>query len=219
MKLIDTLKNFKGTASISELTNKFGKLAPSFLYGGHIVIDDDYKIYIRTVEFYYHSEKTEGIHDPIMYHRNGKDIEHCPYLTLMTLHAHASGFDITFENQDEEYRASTLIRAYEVKNKDGKYLKWEKVKEDKWMFVEHDDYQYNTQSTYLYSFLNGFSMSGDNQVLWKDEPREAGTPVAGVRQNVYQSISPSEYNPFVQDDNGKDKRCDRMWSFTRNEEV
>ena len=32
----------------------------------------------------------------------------------MALHAHNSGIDITFENEKMKYRASALIREYEV---------------------------------------------------------------------------------------------------------
>lgn len=60
--------------------------------------------YIRTVEFYFHSEKPNGIHDPIVYHRNIRDLEgnlmeKVPYFPIMSLHAHSSGYDITFESK------------------------------------------------------------------------------------------------------------------------
>ena len=118
------LSNFKGGSDEITLYNEFKKLAPAFLYGGYINIRDEYKIFIRTVEFYFHSEKDDGVHDPIVYHRNGRDLEIVPYFPLMTLNAHNSGFDITFENETLHYRASALIRSYEIKDKKGKYLHW-----------------------------------------------------------------------------------------------
>lgn len=39
----------------------FRELAPSFLYGGYIQVRVDYEVYIRTVEFYFHSEKADGV--------------------------------------------------------------------------------------------------------------------------------------------------------------
>ena len=108
------LKNFQGCSDVTELYDEFKKLAPVFLYGGYINVRDEYKIYIRTVEFYFHSETTEGVRDPIVYHRNGKNMDSnitVPYFPIMTLHAHNSGFDITFERKNQ-YRASALISAY-----------------------------------------------------------------------------------------------------------
>ena len=44
-------KEINEVISDSELNAVFGKLAPAFLYGGYIQVRNDYKIYIRTVEF------------------------------------------------------------------------------------------------------------------------------------------------------------------------
>ena len=143
--LINGLKRFdkeiNEVISDSELNAVFGKLAPAFLYGGYIQVRNDYKVYIRTVEFYFHSEKESGVHDPIVYHRNKRDFDgnvlmEIPYFPFMTLHAHVSGFDITFESSKKEYRASALIRAYEVKNKEGEYLKWEQHGDGQYTFVQ-----------------------------------------------------------------------------------
>ena len=208
--LIESLKQFEAKANTvsneTELQSIFKELAPAFLYGGYIQVHDEYKVFIRTVEFYFHSEKENGIHDPIVYHRNGKDFVNVPYFPLMTLHAHSSGFDITFESEAEQYRASALIRTYEVKDKDGKYLVWNKEKN---MFEETTDYGYNTQSTYLYALLNGFSLGNSNNVKWIDAPRKQSlSTMEKKRQNVYQFDS--ERNKV---------KCNRNWSFTRIEQV
>lgn len=201
-----------------DLQKIFCKLAPAFLYGGYIQVRDNYKVYIRVVEFYFHSEKEHGIHDPIVYHRNrrdadGKVLVEVPYFPLMTLHAHASGFDITFENEQGEYRASALIRAYEVKNKNGEYLKWKKNENGKYMFIQSSQYEYNTQSTCLYELLNGFSLGNDNDIKWVDSPREPSILKGKPRQNVFQSTSEYIYNKV------EGERCKRLWSFTREEQV
>ena len=213
-RLIDALKDFETTANKvsneTELQSLFKRLAPVFLYGGYINVRNDYKVYIRTVEFYFHSEKENGIHDPIVYHRNGRDLEKAPYFPLMFLHAHTSGFDITFENEFEEYRASALIRAYEVISNDGLYLKWDSTKR---MFGKYTDYRYNTQSTYLYTLLNGFSLGNSNDIEWVDSPRKSKINLGKLRQNVFQSKSEFVYNPI----NGQ--KCERKWSFTREEYV
>ncbi|MBE6186122.1 MAG: hypothetical protein E7142_02090 [Rikenellaceae bacterium] len=217
MSLYTNLSQFKGVADEDELQKIFKNLASSFLYGGYINVRDEYKIYIRTVEFYFHSENLDGIHDPIVYHRNGKGLNKVAYFPLMTLHAHDSGFDITFESEVGQYRASALIRAYEVINKEGKYLKWVVNKTDskKSKFKIFDDYQYNTQSTYLYILLNGFTLGNTNSIEWIDLQRiqELGIS-AKARQGVYKSADEYEYKPII-----PKVKCDRKWSFTREDKV
>ena len=211
-------KEIDDVISDSELNAVFGKLAPAFLYGGYIQVRNDYKIYIRTVEFYFHSEKENGVHDPIVYHRNrrdydGKVLMEIPYFPIMTLYAHVSGFDITFESSKKEYRASALIRAYEVKNKKGEYLKWDQHGNGQYMFIEHPNYKYNTQSTYLYDLLNGFTLGEENDIKWVDSPRESSLLTGKLRKNVFLSESDFVYKRI------KGKRCERLWSFTRGEQV
>ena len=63
MKLIEILKHFEekitsGKTEMSDLTSEFKDLAPYFLYGGYIKVHQEYQIYIKTVEFYFHSEVT-----------------------------------------------------------------------------------------------------------------------------------------------------------------
>lgn len=118
--LENELKRFNPDSE-AELDIHFMRLSKAFLYGGYISVSDykeeRYKIFIRTVEFYCHYEgdKKDLPKDPIVYHRNGHYVEgEVPYFPLMSFHAHASGYDITFENPELELRSSALIRAYEV---------------------------------------------------------------------------------------------------------
>ncbi|MBR5168607.1 MAG: hypothetical protein IKW86_11165 [Salinivirgaceae bacterium] len=194
-----------------KLQELFEKLAPVFIYGGYINVNDVFQVFIKTVEFYFHSEKTNGIHDPIVYHRNGRDLEKVPFFPLMTLNAHNSGFDITFESQTGEYRASALIRSYEVKDKEGMYLIWNK---EKCMFERKKEYGYNKQSTYLYALLNGFSLGKSNNIYWKDDFIEhSNNPKGKPRQNVFKSANEFEYKKLV------GEKCTREWSFTREEQI
>ena len=158
-KLKDQLKGFSFVGNdIKSLTEEFKLLAPSFLYGGYVRVLNRYRVYIQRVEFYFHSEKNGGVKDDIVYHRNQNHVlGEVPYFTPITFHAHASGFDIAFENRDEQYRASALIRAYEVYDEvEDKYMR---VKEGKFKYC--DEPFINTQSTYLYSILNGFGDVGE----------------------------------------------------------
>lgn len=217
--LIKKLKDFgeiaKDLSNEAELQKLFEKLAPAFLYGGYIQVRNEYKVYIRTVEFYFHSEKDDGIHDPIVYHRNGRDLETVPYFPIMTLHGHTSGFDITFESEAGKYRASALIRSYEVVDNNGSYLKWGKNDNTKQsMFMNSKEYKNNSQSTYLYALLNGFSLENYNNIKWVDSPRMEHEPITKkTRQNVFQSEGEMIYIPQ------KGKKCNRLWSFTREELV
>lgn len=214
MYLEDRLFRFKGATNEEDLQNLFYELAQGFLYGGYIQVRNDYRIYIRTVEFYFHSEELDGIHDPIVYHRNKRDnegniLEKVPYFPIMSLHAHNSGYDITFESEVGEYRASALIRSYEVKDKEGKYLLWDA---EKGMFLKSEKYGYNSQSTYLYYLLNGFPLGICNDINWVNSQRELGAPIVNIRQNVFQSESEWKYIKTS-------SKCGRKWSFTRNETV
>ena len=205
MKLLETLTHFNGGSSVSELCEKFSEIASVFLYGGYIDVNNMYKIYIKTVEFYFHSEAENGVHDPIVYHRN-KNEQEIPYFPLMTIHAHNSGFDITFESKRDKYRASALIRSYEVK-KGEKYLKWNKN-----YFEENDKYCFNSQSTYLYFLLNGFPLGEINGIKWVDVPYTPITSKGEPRKNVFVSESETEYIKTKE-------RCNRKWSFTRKDEI
>ncbi len=215
-KLIEKLKNFEKKAiSVStepELQSLFDELAPAFLYGGYIKVRDDFKVYIRTVEFYFHSEKSNGIHDPIVYHRNGRDLEETPYFPLMSIHAHSSGFDIAFESETGKYRASALIRSYEVidTRKGEKFLKWDPKDI---MFKESDSYCFNSQSTYLKAVLNGFAFENRNDITWENDPRAQIKPIKRKnRKNVFLSASEKKYITT-------EKRCERNWSFTREDQI
>jgi hypothetical protein len=128
----------------------------------------------------------------------------------MSLHAHNSGFDITFEKPGE-YRASALIRSYEVKDNNGKYLVWNTKKR---LFEESGKYGYNNQSTYLYALLNGFAFGNNNDITWESQSRiQLKTITKKNRQNVFKSYSDFVYNKIT------GEKCTRHWSFTREEEI
>ena len=213
--LKEVLEGFKPEFK-SELDNEcFNRLAEAFLYGGYISVSDHekerYRIFIRTVEFYCHHEGDEKDlpKDPIVYHRNGRYVEgEVPYFPLMSFHAHASGYDITFENKNLQLRSSALIRAYEVYDVIRKtYLHYDREKK---LFVGCDASKdrVNKQSTYLYNFLNGFSC---NNIKWIDAIRNKSENFKiAPRQNVH------KYDEAGIKLAEKDTR---LWSFTRKEEI
>lgn len=243
MNLFDKLKEFNeninGESSINDIQKRFEELAPVFLYGGYIKVREDYKVCIRTVEFYFHSEKDNGVHDPIVYHRNGRDLEQAPYFPFMSIHAHSSGFDITFE-KPSEYRASALIRAYEIiDTHDNKYLNWDTKK---CMFIKSDPnkYCFNTQSTYLKAVLNGFAFGNTNDIKWEPsslsvqksinlpQPRK-NVPLYRPEGNHYEKVTKNYYEEHKEEFNklitnpqffkysGIDYLQDpKLWQFSRN---
>lgn len=209
MALYQILADFKRPSSEKELTESFSRLAPHFIYGGYINVRDVYRVYICTVEFYFHDEKERAnpIKDFIVYHRNRpeKGIV-VPYFPLMTLHAHVSGFDITFENEEQGYRASALIREYSVFDvNNNRFLELKKNNRD-------------DRSTYLYDYLNGFSLAGDSGVRWVDEERfPRKSLLQGRRCRVcayWETGNPQE--PYKKIDGVPD---DRPWSFKLNDDL
>ena len=214
------LEDFKPESG-SELEERFVELAEVFLYGGYISVSDykeeRYRIFIRTVEFYCHYEGDEKDlpKGPIVYHRNGKYVEgDVPYFPLMSFHAHASGYDITFENNCLNLRSSALIRAYEVYDKKrNTFLHYDREKK---LFVSCNapKDRVNKQSTYLYDFINGF---GGNNIEWKD------TPIPKLHQKLKSAKRQNVYN-YKYDEDKKDwikqtTKDLRKWSFTRLDEI
>ena len=197
---------------IEDLEKQFHQLAEYFLYGGYVRVLDRYRIYIQRVEFYFHSEKDDknAIKDYIVYHRNYHHINGTlPYFTPFTFHAHASGFDIAFENPKAEYRASELIRAYEVYDE---YVKqYLKVLNGK--FVYSEEPFTNTQSTYLYDILNGFGNVG--VISWKHDISELYNK---SERSTLIPIQRKGVDAFDEKGNRLRGTSDqRKWSFKRQE--
>lgn len=211
------LKEDNKDSSKWKLTSIFHEqLAPYFLYGGYIRVLDRYRIYIQRVEFYFHCEN-EGIKDDIVYHRNDYHVDGIlPYFLPFTLHAHASGFDIAFENPEKKYRASVLIRAYEIYDEnekdEKKYLNYDKNNKK---FVHTSKPDINTQSTYLYDILNGFGDAGI--ISWVHELSKLYTHheplIQKTRKGVYDKTRDQWNKPKY------DEPRSRKWSFERKESI
>lgn len=193
------MENFKSLEKVKSFTQKLNweesqmdelnSLARYFLYGGYIRVLDRYRIYIKCVEFYFHSERENGIKDPIVYHRNNYHVDgELPYFIPFTIHAHASGFDIAFENPKEKYRASVLIRAYEVYDDAKEYEDKPFLNVNNGKFNHSCNSLVNKQSTYLYDILNGFGDAGD--ISWFHKLSEqyktdtCSMELPTIRQNV-----------------------------------
>lgn len=135
------------------------------------------------IELYYHEEDPDGFKDPIMYHtdyRKRSDLKakgetyfsltglkELPYYPIGSLNPHTSGIDVTFENAEKHYRASFLIRKYEV-------------------FYEKGGHRVVNNSTEIYDdlLLNGITLDNADWIEWFDGDEEIKDVKRGWRQNV-----------------------------------
>lgn len=217
--LQECLEAFQGAEGDSVATREtcvktvFKILAKKFLYGGYFEVrnadnKEVRRVFLHTIEFYYHEENKDGVHDYIVYHRNNDNKKKYPnpkppYQTG-SLNTHVSGIDVAFEDQNPSpaYRASALIRAFRVQDmtKDNYPLS---------PVDRHSTHLY--EALFMHHTLSGFS------VKWHDYQASElvmKEPFSGVRVNVCQfnddvpeNTSPIKLNKsFVQDP--------RKWSFS-----
>lgn len=153
------------TATEDSIKDQFRSIAEAVFNSGYFLVNGVRRIYPTDIEFYLYSEydtKEEWRRDFNMYHK-GADVPYFP--KEGSVYPHRSGVDYTFESPDKHYRASFLIRAYEVLP-DGR-------KED--------------HPTYLWEDMFGECRCDGNglNVIWKDEqhPQTWGT-TATIRHNL-----------------------------------
>lgn len=228
-KLLECLKAFEGVVDTpfddkeSSLDNTFKALAQKAIYGGYFVVKSGrkvlHRIYIHTVEFYYHEEKKGGLRDWIVYHKNPLNGEHKDAFPTGTLNSHQSGVDITFEDQKDNrknpgYRASFLIRAFKVTTGDNEVFK---------EFGKYPDHMKSTikdvefYPTHLYDHLFMQASISNISICWKDiKPKEYGKVYYGQRVNVFkyepEDVGPNEKAP----EKNKKILDERKWAFSRD---
>ena len=192
--IITVLKSFDGAqGSKIHLKAQFKEIAKHLLHGGYFLVSgadmEPYRVYLHTVEFYYHEEKetVDEFKDYIVYHRNCKSerVSPKPAFKIGTLNAHQSGIDITFEDnsnmKDPAYRASALIRCFKVKDlKDGEWVdrKFAKPKDKTRPTVE-------AYPLHLYEYLFMQQVLTDVCVKWVDTPVTEESLHTGPRINVF----------------------------------
>lgn len=169
----------------------FTRCAQAILAGHFLVVNKvegkklAREIYPTALELYYHEEGEGRFKDPIMYHTNDRKIaDHLkkkkpekyfekrgipglPYYPMGSENPHTSGIDITFENPSKHYRASFLIRKYDVVYESGVRL--------------HID---NSTEIYDDMLLNGIPMNDANWVKWVNGKEVSKEIQRGWRQNV-----------------------------------
>lgn len=185
MSLKEILSSFKGGNSSEENINEeFARMAKYLLYGGHFRVINSKDIYLEEIEFYYHEEDGR-IKDPIMYHTNDHEGKQVPYYKLGRFNMHTSGVDVTFENEEKQYRASFLIRAYSV-----------------------DDNPVETRSTYIYDdmFYMGIPFDEPIEIEWVEDKMDDNVQALKLkgtwRKNVPE-YKRYEDGCYVKDKDGK----------------
>lgn len=219
-KILSRFHGVKGEED--DLMPQFKEIARYLLSGGYFLINKKRKIYLTDIEFYYHEEGSEGkkVKDPVMYHtydheKNTKAVKannnELPYFPPCSLHTHVSGIDITFENEEQQYRASFLIRGY-----------------------KRDDKKEETRSTQIYEdFFMGIPLSQSITIEWVDKddvcsPLDIESTVR-LRVPAYKKDSKGDYitdakGNYIKDFIIKDgkkvfKQCPRKWRFKRKSEI
>lgn len=192
LKLKEVLSQFQGAdGNVNNLAKQFSDLAKYFLYDGYLLINDRTKVYLRDIEFYYH-EETGSIKDPIMYHRNTKKDKDVKYFPLGLLNAHISGVDITFENEQKQYRASMLIRGFNIIEREATLPT-----------------KYNRHSTHIYEalFMQSSLLEGI-RIEWVHQPT---TPYQHDNMETAVRVNVCEY-----DKNGNKKAYEESGLCTEN---
>ena len=226
-KLNTLLSEFRGAQGKTEderlesLKTAFQQIAGKLLYGGYFVVTDEFnemvrRVYLYNVEFYYHEEGNGLVKDYIVYHRNpenpAKKPNPLPSFPIGSLHTHVSGVDITFEDNhnstDPAYRASALVRAFQV----------EVVKEVAGVsFPQGID----GRSTYFYNalFMGVNVIDGRVSVHWCDnDVQQCVIPSCKPRHNVGEFDEKFHKNGYKYHEKKKVfKQDDRPWAFYREE--
>ena len=204
------------SGSNDKLEELFAELARVIIYGGHLRVNNKFDIYVRSVEFYFHTEEkghANGfVRDPVMFHRSSIEGEtpRAPhFFTLGYFYLHPFGLDITFEKEGQ-YRASALIKSFNV-NAVG----------DEGKAIDQDvkDVDKDWASSYIYDYIQfeerrGAEPNGDIHVEWIDDdgcPSDAKLSARCQRVGIYKS---KVENGVLTKTNEKD---DRPWRFYRAE--
>lgn len=101
------------------------------------------------------------------------------------LHNHVSGIDITFESGNRKFRASALIRAFEMKVDDPVAEPDNKNKVSSYKLLDIPENGVEERSTYLYGALfSQFSIFDGFEIKWLDNLYNVDKLYVSERQNV-----------------------------------
>ena len=210
--LLTCLEKFSGADEKSADREKslqvpFKALAKKLIHGGYFAVSDKdavkYRIYIHSVEFYYHEEKEveSRVCDWVMYHRNPLYGRKKESLTTGSLFPHDSGIDITFEDQQEDpenvrYRASALIRSFQVTDGDNENML---VFENRPKHIFSGSKEVEYYPTHLFQYLLNKIQLPTIRIDWIDKDICEGEVYVGRRINVFKRVLIKEGKGRVQE--------------------
>jgi hypothetical protein len=175
-----------------ELARQFREVANGIFFGGCFQISGIRRLYPIEIEFYYHEENPDGLKDPVMYHTSDRTKnENLSYYPLGSLHFHVSGMDVTFENEEKKYRASFLIREYQVADLvDGIWIPRKETNKNR--------------PTYIYEdMLMGIPVFDGITIQWVTEPKA----MEECNLTIKSRVNVSDYQ---KDENGKYRKDSNM---------
>ena len=227
--LLLMLKNFQGATEkqdenekLTTLALQFMNMAEKIILGGSFEVNGVRRIYPLEIEFYYHEESDGGLKDPVMYHTN--DHENKPkYYPLGSLNCHVSGIDITFENEEKQYRASLLIRKYKVCNYDGENWVVEKKCEKRSTYIYEDMFMkiplfnginINWVSSESVDPLKEIYVKPRINVAEYEKDKEGKYKKVDIPQDEYDKISDDKKKEYFTYSKKKLKKCSRMWNYS-----
>ncbi|MGN1157014.1 MAG: hypothetical protein ACI4TK_12625, partial [Agathobacter sp.] len=181
------------------------------------------RIYPLEIEFYYHEEGEDGLKDPVMYHTDDHEGKQLEYYPLGSLNCHLSGIDVTFENEEKQYRASFLIRKYRVcEYESGEWVEKKECEE---------------RPTYIYEdmFMNIPLFDGINVKWISSETLNTVTDIhckprinvaeykrdndgkfakVEITKDEYDKLSDVEQKEYFSYSGKKLKKCKRKWNYS-----
>lgn len=118
-RLYQALCHFKGAqgaigdGKVDSLSKEFEDVAKAAFYTGYFLVNRgdekyEYRIELTCLEFYYHEDAQDGIKDPRKLLK-GKNTFYCEKGAVLP---HNYGVDIIFDDDDEKFHASFLIRGF-----------------------------------------------------------------------------------------------------------
>lgn len=166
------------------INDEFKRIAKTVLYGGYFLVNGTVRIYPLEIEFYLHGElesdrKKSWMTDIKMIHRNYKDKEKTPYFPKKgSLYPHTFGVDVTFENEEENYRASFLIREY--------------------LYVDEKERVKVSSPSFLWEDMFGYNSFSENglQIKWVDDEEQVKEPSIDTRKNLNNADGTPDTKPW-----------------------
>ena len=223
------LETFQGVTEIkdkkeklSSLSSQFEAIAKDIIHGGCFEINGVRRIYPLEIEFYYHEEGENGLKDPVMYHTDDHEGKQLDYYPLGSINCHLSGIDVTFENEEKQYRASFLVREYRVCEYEfGEWVE-KKVREQRPTYLYEDMFMNIPVFDCIdVKWVNVAPINPAEDIFSKPRINVAEYERDNEGKFKKVEISEDEYNKLLKDEkidyfsySGKKlKRCKRMWNY------